>query len=73
MGRRADKLRYLLRLLAPPRDWLIHYYSLDSSTNLWLHYALHPLKLAYHLIKELLNAGAGKYQRHRRGPPPDQL
>jgi hypothetical protein len=73
MGRRADKLRCLPRLLAPPRDWLIHYYSIDGSTNLWLHYALHPLKLAYHLIEELLNAGAGKCQRHRRGPPPDQL
>jgi len=56
MGRRADKLRYLLRLLIPPRDWLAYYYSLDSSTFIWAHYLLHPLKLAYHLVGHLLCA-----------------
>jgi hypothetical protein len=56
MGRRPEKLRYLLRLLIPPRDWLVYYYSLDASTNVWVHYLLHPLKHACRLIEELLNA-----------------
>jgi hypothetical protein len=56
MGRRPEKLRYLLRLLAPPRDWLTHYYSLDGSPHVWVHYLLHPLKLACHLVGELLQA-----------------
>ncbi len=54
MGRRPEKIRYLLRLLAPPRNWLIHYYSIDGSTGVWIHYLLHPLKLVYHFIVELL-------------------
>ena len=55
MGRRADKIRYLARLLAPPREWLIDYYALDG-TNVAAHYLLHPLKLIYHLAGELLDA-----------------
>jgi hypothetical protein len=54
MGRRSEKLRYLLRLLAPPRDWLAYYYSLDESQPVWVHYLLHPLKLACHLVEEIL-------------------
>jgi hypothetical protein len=60
MGRRSEKLRYLLRLLAPPRDWLVHYYSLDGSTHVWAHYLLHPLKLAAHPVGELLKLIARK-------------
>ncbi len=52
MGRRPDKIRYLLRLLAPPRDWLAYYYSLDASENILIHYLLHPLKLIYHIVEE---------------------
>lgn len=54
MGRRREKLQYLRRLPVPPRDWLIHYYSLDSSASIWPHYVLHPLKLGYHLLEEML-------------------
>jgi hypothetical protein len=54
MGKRSEKLRYLLRLLAPPRDWLAYYYSLDESQPVWVHYLLHPLKLACHLVEEIL-------------------
>jgi hypothetical protein len=54
MGRRSEKLHYLLRLLAPPRDWLAYYYSLDGATPVWTHYLLHPLKLACHLVEEIL-------------------
>lgn len=56
MGRRPDKFRYLARLLTPPRDWLAHYYSLDGSSGVWLHYLFHPLKLTYHFAGELLDA-----------------
>jgi len=61
MGRRPDKFRYLLRLLTPPLDWLIHYYSLDGLTNVWVHYLLHPLKLVYHLVEGLLNPFTSKH------------
>ncbi|MDY7077077.1 MAG: nucleotidyltransferase family protein [Chloroflexota bacterium] len=61
MGRRPEKLHYLIHLLVPPCDWLMDYYSLAPSTQVWIHYLLHPLKLAYHLAEELLNAIAGKH------------
>lgn len=54
MGRRSEKIHCLFRLLTPPRDWLVYYYSLDPSKPVWIHYLLHPLKLAYHLGEELL-------------------
>jgi hypothetical protein len=56
MGRRMDKLHYLARLLGPPPDWLKAYYSLNGSTWIWVHYLLHPVKLTYHLVDELLHA-----------------
>ncbi len=63
MGRRPEKIYYLFRLLTPPRDWLVYYYSLDPSGPVWIHYLLHPLKLIYHLGEELLGTlkkGASK-------------
>jgi hypothetical protein len=56
MGRTREKLQYLLRLLVPPRDWLVYYYSLGSPPSTAAHYVLHPLKLAYHIAKELLDS-----------------
>ena len=56
MGRRKEKLRYLLRLLAPPREWLVYYYSLDPSQYVLIHYLLHPLKLLCHTGRELYDA-----------------
>jgi hypothetical protein len=56
MGRRKEKLRYLLRLLVPPREWLVHYYSLDPSRHVLIHYLLHPLKLLCHTGGELADA-----------------
>ena len=53
MGRRPEKLWYLFRLLAPPRDWLAYYYSLDPSESILIHYLLHPLKLFWHTAHEL--------------------
>lgn len=53
MGRRREKLRYLCRLLLPPRDWLLYYYQLNDTRMLPLHYVLHPLKLAYHYLDEI--------------------
>jgi hypothetical protein len=44
MGRRADKLRYLLRLLAPPPAWLREYYDLKLQDNLAPHYVLHCIR-----------------------------
>jgi len=53
MGRRGDKLRYLLRLLVPPRAWLRHYYRLGDTQTVTIHYLLHPLKLLYHYLAEV--------------------
>ena len=69
MGRRQEKLRYLLRLFAPPRDWLIYYYSLGGSTSVDIHYLLHPLKLACHFVGELLDALANSHTRDMSGVP----
>jgi hypothetical protein len=73
MGRRSEKIRCLLHLLAPPRDWLIYYYSLDPSTKIWPHYFLHPLKLAFHLGEELLGALSNNYGKGVSNPPPSSL
>ena len=54
MGRRREKLRYLSRLLLPPRDWMRHHYRLSDSQNLAVHYLLHPLKLAFHYFTEIV-------------------
>jgi predicted nucleotidyltransferase len=54
MGRRGDKLRYLLRLLLPPRTWLRDYYRLSDAQNIAVHYLLHPLKLMVHYLAEVV-------------------
>ena len=56
MGRRGDKLRYLLRLLLPPWAWLQHYYRLDDTKKAAMYYLLHPLKLTYHYLAEVMTA-----------------
>ncbi len=53
MGRRKEKIRYLLRLFYPPRDWLQHYYRLKKYPTS-IHYLLHPLKIMYHYFKEMI-------------------
>ncbi len=54
MGRRRDKLRYLLRLLLPPPTWLRYYYRLSDGQKILIHYLLHPPKLAYHYLAEMV-------------------
>jgi predicted nucleotidyltransferase len=54
MGRRGDKLRYLLRLLFPPRTWLRDYYKLGHTSRITMHYLLHPLKLTYRYLAEVV-------------------
>jgi hypothetical protein len=56
MGRRGEKLRYLLRLLLPPRTWLRDYYKLSDTPRIATHYLLHPLKLTYHYLAEVVTA-----------------
>ena len=70
MGRRSEKLHYLLRLLAPPRDWLLYHYSLNRSTHVCAHYLLHPLKLAYHLASEFFKTLMRGIAPARSGHPP---
>ncbi|HEX5165781.1 MAG TPA: nucleotidyltransferase family protein [Thermomicrobiales bacterium] len=53
MGRRREKVRYLLRLLAPPPAWLRSYYQLGATQPIAGHYILHPLKLGWHLGTEI--------------------
>jgi len=52
MGRRKDKLAFLLRLLAPPRDWLRFYYRLKSVGWIDYYYLLHPLKVIGGYLEE---------------------
>jgi hypothetical protein len=66
MGRRRDKLSYLLRLLAPPRAWLRTYYKLGDTRALWMHYLLHPLRLMASYLAELMVA---VLRGHRLGVP----
>jgi hypothetical protein len=53
MGRRREKARYLLRLLAPPSAWLRSYYRLGATQPIVGHYFLHPLKLGWQLAAEI--------------------
>lgn len=63
MGRRKEKFYYLLRLLFPPRAWLRSYYKLDNASYLLPHYFLHPFKLVYHYLAEIVTA---PFARRRR-------
>jgi hypothetical protein len=56
MGRRREKLHCLLRLMVPPPAWLRYYYRLDDAESIALHYLLHPPKLAYHYLAEVVTA-----------------
>ena len=57
MGRRREKLHYLLRLVVPPAAWLRAYYRLDERRAVGPHRLLHPLKLAMHYLAEIGAAG----------------
>lgn len=54
MGRRREKLDYLLHLIIPPKNWLKKYYNLTNERTLALHYFLHPLKLVGHYLDEII-------------------
>jgi hypothetical protein len=54
MGRRADKVRYLMRMVVPPKAWLLHYYGLEPSRWTWVHRLVHPFRLAYRLVAEVV-------------------
>jgi hypothetical protein len=54
MGRRADKVRYLARMVVPPKEWLCHYYELEPSRWSWVQRLLHPFKLAIRLAAEVI-------------------
>lgn len=57
MGRRPEKLHYLFRLfLSPPRDWLMHHYSLDASSNILAYRILHPLRFLRLMLRSALKS-----------------
>ena len=60
MGRRKEKLYYLLRLLVPPAAWLRHYYHLHPGAPVAQHYLLHPLKLCCHYVAEVVQRLRGR-------------
>lgn len=53
MGRRAEKLRYLLRMVFPPAEWLRHAYGLPPKRLLAPYYLLRPLRLVWHTLQDL--------------------
>lgn len=53
MGRRREKLQTLLRLAVPPAEWLRYYYAVPADAAIWPQFVLHPLKLTWHLIREI--------------------
>ena len=59
MGRRPEKARALLRLLAPPAAWLRAYYRLAADRPVAPHYLLHPLKLLAHAAADVARALGG--------------
>lgn len=72
MGRRKEKLGYLMRLVLPPREWLRSYYQVSDPRLVPLHYVLHPLKLAYHYLVEIIAALLAFRRRDQwlTAPPP---
>lgn len=56
MGRRREKLACLWRVIVPPPAWLRYYYRLPAGATVAPHYVLHPLKLGYHYLEEVLAA-----------------
>jgi hypothetical protein len=63
MGRRAEKLRVLARLVAPPAPWLRYYYHLKPTDAVAPQYLLHPFKLLYHFLAEIGTQLAGLTRR----------
>lgn len=59
MGRRREKLGYLLRYWFPPKDWLRYYYNITDHRPLILalNYVLHPIKLIAHYFAEIIRLG----------------
>jgi hypothetical protein len=60
MGRRREKVGYLLRLLIPPAAWLQAYYRLDNRRAVAVHRVLHPVKLSTHYLAEIVVATVGR-------------
>jgi hypothetical protein len=56
MGRRAEKLRYVLHLLFPPPQWLRHAYGLPPNRILAPYYLLRPFRLAFHTLGDIILA-----------------
>lgn len=56
MGRKKDKIHYLVHLIIPPSDWLEYYYHLKSKRWIFLHYLLHPIRLLLIYIRETWQA-----------------
>ncbi|MBE0698312.1 MAG: nucleotidyltransferase family protein [Anaerolineaceae bacterium] len=55
MGRRREKLRFLLHLLVPPREWLRYFYKLKKEGWVDYYYLIHPFKIAEMYWKEIIS------------------
>jgi predicted nucleotidyltransferase len=60
MGRRGEKLYCLFRLLSPSPEWLRHYYRVEEEQPGGVHYVLHPVKLFWHYLVELVDTVMGR-------------
>jgi hypothetical protein len=65
MGRRKEKISCLLRLVCPSPAWLRYYYRVPDGASVGVHYLLHPLKLAYHYLAEVVVAARRLVQQGR--------
>ena len=64
MGRRKDKILYLLRVLYPPEAWLRYQYNLNGDTKIAEYYLRHPLKIMRHYLNEVLYVLTVSRRRH---------
>jgi len=60
MGRRAEKLSYLLRIFFPPRAWLRHSYGLPENRWLAPYYVLRPFRLVFTALADIFNGFVAK-------------
>jgi len=58
MGRRTEKLHYLLRLLFPPPEWIRFTYGLPDNRLLAPYYVMRPFKLIFTPLGDIIHGNS---------------